>query len=200
MRRTVIMVIAALAVFTATTHADDKAETAEIAKKSIDAIIVLLRDKALDESACKKKVEVELLKVFDLPLTAKLTLGRKYWPKLSEEERKTFQELFISNLVDTYFDKAKLFSDKKIVFEDPIKVKRKIHVPVHCMSKGEKIRITNKFYKSSKGWKVYDMEIQDISIVRSYGSQYAAILKEGTVADLLKQMRNVKPKDGQKKN
>ena len=171
--------------------ASDESDVAVLTKNTIDNVIKLLRDKTLTNEVCKKKVQKELLKVFDLPLTAKLTLGRRHWPKLTAEQRKIFQELFIKQLINSYFDKAKLFSDQTINYEEPVRVKRKIHAAINCVSKGEKIRINNKFYKSSKGWRVYDLEIQGISIVRSYGSQYAQILKDGTVDDLLKKMRKL---------
>ncbi len=199
MKKRVFAFLIALIVIIPQSRADDKSDVTALAKKTIDAIIVLLQDKTLTEPACKEKLQKELLAAFDLPLTAKLTLGRKYWPKLNEEERKEFQDLFIKNLVNTYFDKAKLFADKKVNYEETVKVKSKIHVPFHCISKGEKIRINNKFYKSRTGWKVYDMEIQDISIVRSYSSQYTQILKDGTVADLLNEMRKIENNEEPKK-
>ncbi len=122
-------------------------------------------------------------------MTAKLTLGRRYWPKFNAEQRKEFQELFIKQLVNNYFSKAKKFAGQEVVFDEPVKEGSKIHVLISFKSKGDKIRIKNKFYKSQEGWKVYDMEIQDVSVVRSYGSQYAEVLRDGTPEDLLKKMR-----------
>lgn len=182
-----LLISLALPVFHA--MADDKADVAAITKKATENVVKLLKDDSLDEETGKKKVREELEKVFDFPLTAKLTLGRKYWPVFNKEQREEFQDLFIKQLLDSYFKKAKMFSNQKIEYEEPKKVKTKLHAAINFVDKGEKITINNKFYKSSRGWRAYDMEIQGISVVRSYGSQYAAILRKGSAADLLEKMR-----------
>jgi len=42
-----------------------------------------------------------------------------------------------------------------------------------------------KLYHSESEWKIYDVEIQGVSIIRSYRSQFSEILKNGTIDDLL---------------
>ena len=50
--------------------------------------------------------------------------------------------------------------------------------------------MTYKLYKSKKDWKIYDLEIQGVSIIRSYRSQFSSILESGTVDDLLLKLEN----------
>ena len=45
-----------------------------------------------------------------------------------------------------------------------------------------------KLYVSKSGWRIYDIEIQGVSIIRSYRSQFAEILKNGTFDDLLEKL------------
>lgn len=45
-----------------------------------------------------------------------------------------------------------------------------------------------KFSKSENGWKTSDIDIQDVSIIRSYRSQFSRILREGTPVDLMIQL------------
>ena len=49
--------------------------------------------------------------------------------------------------------------------------------------------VVYKLYKDKAGFKVYDLEIEGVSIVKSYGSQYDEILRDGSVTDLLTKMR-----------
>ena len=42
-----------------------------------------------------------------------------------------------------------------------------------------------KFYNSKQGWKIYDIEIQGISLVRTYRSQFDSVLRDGTIDDLI---------------
>ena len=45
-----------------------------------------------------------------------------------------------------------------------------------------------KLYKSEHTWKIYDVEIQGVSIIISYRAQFTAILENGTIDDLLLKM------------
>ena len=65
---------------------------------------------------------------------------------------------------------------------------QKIHIPTYLVSKDRKISILYKFYDSEPGWKVYDLEIQGVSIIRSYREQFDQILQKGTFEDLLAKM------------
>ena len=46
-----------------------------------------------------------------------------------------------------------------------------------------------KLYPSNNIWKIYDIEIQGVSIIRSYRSQFREILQKGTIDDLLQRMQ-----------
>jgi len=70
------------------------------------------------------------------------------------------------------------------------KVKKRIHVTTHLVSKDDKIDMIYKFYKTKKqDWMVYDVEIMGVSIVQTYRSQFAGILKDQSIEDLLKKLR-----------
>ena len=45
-----------------------------------------------------------------------------------------------------------------------------------------------KLYKSKADWKIYDVEIQGVSIIRSYRSQFDATMQRGGIDDLLRKM------------
>ena len=46
-----------------------------------------------------------------------------------------------------------------------------------------------KFYSSSEGWKAYDVEVNGVSLIKSYQAQFSEIFKNGTVEDLLKELK-----------
>ena len=46
-----------------------------------------------------------------------------------------------------------------------------------------------KLYQSESDWKIYDVEIQGVSIIRSYRSQFSEILKNGTFDDLMLKLK-----------
>ena len=107
---------------------------------------------------------------------------------MSEEKKEKFTELYVKLLKTSYLDKLSLYSDEKVIFESPTQVKKKVHIPTVLISKDRKTSILYKLYKPAGGWKVYDLEIQGVSIIRSYRSQFDQILQKGTIDDLIKKM------------
>ena len=61
---------------------------------------------------------------------------------------------------------------------------------MELISKDKKVTIIHKLRKVEKRWKIYDVEIQGVSILLTYRSQFDDILSKGTVEDLLSRLEN----------
>jgi phospholipid transport system substrate-binding protein len=160
----------------------------ELLKKNLAAVVEVLQKKDLSQETKKQDIVDIVSPMFDFALMAKLTLGRKYWPDLKAEQQEKFTQLFIRRLRATYLDSLTLYTDEKIFFEPPVEVKQKVHIPTYLLSKDKKITILYKFYESEKNWRIYDLEIQGVSLIRSYQSQFHQILQTETFEDLLAKM------------
>ncbi|MHC4539275.1 MAG: ABC transporter substrate-binding protein [Planctomycetota bacterium] len=64
----------------------------------------------------------------------------------------------------------------------------KLRVPVELISGDETIIILHKLWRVDKHWKAYDVEIQAVSTLLVYRSQFKDILAKGTVSDLLSRL------------
>jgi len=49
-----------------------------------------------------------------------------------------------------------------------------------------------KMSNTKEGWMIYDIEIEGVSLIHTYRSQYNHILKSGEIEDLLTKMREKK--------
>ena len=165
--------------------ADDKSDAEALVKSKLDAVFAVLQKGDLDQQAKKQDINAILTPMFDFELMAKLTLGKKHWLGLPREKREKFTELYIEMLKTSYLDKLALYTDEKVIYEPPARVKKKVHVPTQLVSKDRKTSLLYKLYKPGDDWKVYDLEIQGVSIIRSYRSQFNESLKNGTIDDLL---------------
>ena len=165
--------------------ADDKSEVERLLKNNLDAIFTVLQKQDLEQQAKNDEIVEIITPMFDFELMARLSLGKKHWPQLSQEKKKRFTELFVKRLKTSYVNNFKLYTDEKIFYEPPIQMEKKIHAPTYLVSKDKKISILYKFYSIGENWKIYDLEIQDVSIIRSYRSQFRSILENGTIDDLL---------------
>ena len=164
---------------------DDKNAAKELLETKIDAALAVLQKKDLVQQDKNEQVIKIVEPIFDYDLMAKLTLGRKYWPDLSEKDRKKFTDLFVARLKATYIDKLSLYTDEKIAYDKPVQQGIKVQIPTKVISKSNSIAMMYKLYKSSNGWKIYDIEIEGVSLISTYRSQFYDILSKGTIDDLL---------------
>ena len=188
--KTLLVAFVSLLLFYQSAAADDKSEVEELLKNNLDVVITVLQKKDLKQQAKKKEIVEIVTPMFDFELMARLSLGKKHWSGLSQDKKKRFTELFIERLKASYLNNFTRYTDEKVLYEPPILVKKKIHTPTYLVSKDKKISILYKFYKAEKNWKIYDLEIQGVSIIRSYRSQFSSVLESGTVDDLLLKLEN----------
>ena len=189
MMKVLLYAVSSLLILSRPVIADEKIAAEEFLKGNLDAVFAVLQKKDLAPQAKNNEVVEIVTPMFDFPLMAKLSLGRKYWPDLTQDKKDRFTELFVKRLRKSYLDKLTTYTDEKISYESPVAIKKKIHIPTHLISKGKKISMLYKLYPSNNIWKIYDIEIQGVSIIRSYRSQFREILQKGTFDDLLQRMQ-----------
>ena len=74
----------------------------------------------------------------------------------------------------------------------PLVGKKKVQIQTALISKGTEYSILYKMFKTRNSWKIYDLEIEGVSLLRSYRSQYHHFLKKGGIDGLLAKMREIK--------
>lgn len=170
-----------------------------------EAVASVLANKGIDPNTKEKQINKIVCPIFDFPLIAKLSLGKKHWPKLSRQQRKKFTLLFTEKLRTSYREKITFYADEKAHFKPAVPKKNNtLEIPMELISKAKKVSILYKLRKAKyrikvkvgeeyqeklvKRWKVYDVEIEGISLLRTYRSQFNDILRNGTVEDLLLRM------------
>jgi phospholipid transport system substrate-binding protein len=164
---------------------DDKNNAKKILAGKLDAAIAVLQKKNMGQQEKDRQIIEIVRPIFDFPFMAKLSLGRKYWPGLSKEHKEKFTDLFIKRLEASYLEKLSLYTDETVVYKTPVQNGRKVEIPTEVISKDKIISMTYKLYKSKRNWKIYDMEVEGISVIVTYRSQFDQILDKGTFDDLL---------------
>ena len=175
----------------------DKMNAQDMLRTRLDAVIRVLTNSELKDEEKDKAILKIVTPIFDFRLMAFLTLGRPQWEALSKHEREKFVEAFIKHLKNSYRDKITLYTDQKIVFKPTVaKSKIKVEVPTELISKDSSLSILYLLWKKTKQpWKVYDVEVQGVSIVTTYQSQFKEALQKGTVNDLLVQLEETVEKE-----
>jgi phospholipid transport system substrate-binding protein len=176
-----------------TAVADVESEAAKLLKKSVDKIFTVLSDKELSIDQKKSKVIEITSPVFGFSLMAKLSLGKEHWSQFNAKQRTEFIDLFTDLFENFYIDKLDFFSNETVVFQPATIVKqKKVLIQTALISKGTQYSMLYKMFKTKNGWRIYDFEIEGVSILRSYRSQYHHFLKKGGIEGLLAKMREIK--------
>ncbi len=169
--------------------ADTGEDVKKLVKEKIDKVIELLRRKDIDKKIRNEKLIDTVNPIFDFKRMAMLSLGKKHWVSQNKVKQGQFSKLFVKRLQESYLEKLDLYTDEDVTVDEAVKVKKRIHILTHLVTKEDKKEMIYKFYKSKKGWKVYDVEILGVSIVQTYRSQFQGILKTKTFDELLEKLK-----------
>ncbi len=183
------LITAMVFVFCFPAFASDSTEVVEtLLKTKIDGVLNILSQDEVSDEAKRQQVMALINPVINFSLMAKLTLGKENWSRLTPEERTRFVDLFVERLKASYLNKVTLYTDQKVVYGKAIESSGKIHVPTYLEAKDGRVEIIYKFYSANDQWQVYDVEIDGVSFIKSYRSQFDEVLKNGTVDDLFTQL------------
>ena len=135
-------------------------------------------------------ISTEIESVFDFQELSRRTLSRQ-WKKFSAEQQTEFVKLFKELLQGVYADRLLAYSDQKILFDKEIMLKKgRAEVQSYLQtSDGNKIPLFYRLTDKSGSWKVYDIIIEGVSMVKNYRTQFKEILSKGSPDKLLEILR-----------
>ena len=127
--------------------------------------------------------------MFDDVELSKRTLARN-WNNLNVAQQKEFVLLFRQVLEKAYIDKILAYTDEKIVFERETMVSgNQAEVQTKIITSSKEIPIAYRVILKDGAWKVYDVVVENVSLVLNYRSQFNDILAKNTPEQLLEILR-----------
>lgn len=157
-----------------------------------DVLAVVKQDKAIQAGDNKKilaLVDEKVLPHFDFGKMTRLAVGGD-WRKASPEQQEALVREFRTLLVRTYSTALTGFKDQtvevkpaRLSSENDALVQSRINQP-----SGKPLAIDYKMGKGSKGWQVYDVTIDGMSLVTSYRGDFGAKIQQGGIDGLLKSL------------
>ncbi|HET6489085.1 MAG TPA: ABC transporter substrate-binding protein [Syntrophales bacterium] len=177
-----------LVLVSAPVHAATPLETV---RTEVNKVLDALRNKGLKEEAKKETLRLVYKEMFDQVELAKWSLGGNNWNKFTEAQRQEFVPLFQQVLEKAYADKILAYTDEKITFDREVTVtKNRVEVQTRVLTKSKEIPINYRVVQESDGtWKVYDVVVENVSLVMNYRSQFNDILSKNKPEQLLETLR-----------
>jgi phospholipid transport system substrate-binding protein len=159
----------------------------------VNSVLDVLRDPAMQGEANKeakeKKIESIADQMFDYIALSRLTLGRS-WREFNKEQQKEFVSLYRAILEKAYMDKILSYTDEKVLFDKEMMLsEKKAEVQTRIITKSAEIPISYRVYLKDGQWRVYDVIIEGISLIKNYRTQFREILVNNPPEEVLKILR-----------
>ena len=163
-------------------------------KVSVDQVIRILEDPALKPEAKAQErraaIRKEADKIFDFEETAKRALA-KHWQSLGEKDRQEFVSVFSDLLERSYISKIQRYSGEKITYagdsidRDVATVKTRF-----ATKQGTEVPVDYRMLKRGDRWLVYDVNVEGVSLVANYRTQFNKIIQTASYQELITKMKN----------
>jgi phospholipid transport system substrate-binding protein len=164
----------------------------EQVKATIDRVMEVLRDPTL-QSASKKaerreKLRQIILPRFDFTEMAKRALGNN-WNRYPDQQRE-FVTAFTQLLEETYADQIEGANGEKVVYLNERTDKNYAEVATKVISpKGDETSMIYKLHSVESDWKVYDIVVENVSVVNNYRAQFSRVLSNASMDELIKRIK-----------
>ena len=176
--------------------AEDMHPAATLVMKTADEMMARLRAERdavkKDKNHVNQLVEEIVLPHFDFENMSASVLG-KYWRTANADQRQRFRDEFKTLLLRTYANALVDNMDKKIEYE-PVRAKPnatdvtvRTNIP---QDGGFPLPINYSMELIDNEWKVYDVEIDAISLVKNYRTTFSKEVKESGIEHLIETLKS----------
>ena len=166
----------------------------ETVQAQINKALDVLRDPSIagesSEISKEEKILLIINGVFDYVELSKMALGRD-WKKMGAAQCKEFTELFGELLRNVYMDRILAYTDEEIIFTKENELsEKKVEVQSEIVTKSKTIPVNYRLVHKNNEWKVYEVVIEGISLIRNYRSQFRDILRKKSPQELIEILRD----------
>ena len=160
-------------------------------KSKIDGVVKVLEDPAMKSQTTERRQAIRAIstEIFDWQEMAKRSLGR-HWNSAPPDQREEYVRLFTNLIEGAYIGKIESYSGEKIdyvaeqVTGDNATVRTKIHTKA-----GTDIPVDYRLLRQGDKWLIYDVSVENISLVNNYRAQFDKVLASASFPELLKRLQ-----------
>lgn len=167
-----------------------------VIQTTMQRVIAILQDPAYQDPERNeeriKKVRELTLPQFDSREIAKRTLGI-HWRDRTEEQREEFIRLFIdlvektySSTLDRYREDTEFFFDREHIDGTYAEVDSRITAP----SLNKTFSLNYRLHLVEGRWLIYDVVIENVSMVRNYRTQFNRIINKSSYENLVQSIQS----------
>jgi phospholipid transport system substrate-binding protein len=158
-------------------------------KGSIDAILIVLKNADQDKQVKNNKITQIVHERFDFEEMSKRVLATN-WSSLSRQERDKFIDLFTKLLEASYRNKLDTYKNEYVEYKKELIRGQHAKVDTNIVTQTGTIPINYIMLRKETAWHVYDVVIENVSLVGNYRSSFNDIIKRDGFPSLIDGMKN----------
>ena len=157
---------------------------------AVEKVTTILKDPKLQAEAKRKELREVVYAKFDFAEMARRSLG-SHWQRRSAEEQREFVRLFTDLVENAYMNNLNGYQGEKVVVGGEKQDKEFAEVETKIITKkGEEFAVNYKLHQAGNEWKIYDVVIENISIVNNYRSQFNRVIAQSSFDELFRKMKD----------
>jgi phospholipid transport system substrate-binding protein len=156
-------------------------------RKTVDQVLAVLRDPQLKGVPRREKLSTLIRARFDFATMSQYTLG-KYWKSASPEEQKNFIRLYSDLLEESYIGRVEAYSNETVNYLSEKIEGDRAEVTTKVRSGNTELPIDYRLVQKNGEWFVYDVLIEEVSMIKNYRSSYGEIIRKDGFVSLLERM------------
>lgn len=144
-------------------------------KKAVTEVLEIIYDnEPLDAQAKEKAILDTLSQYYDLDVIIRRSIGRN-WEKIDLDHRDTILELIKQLVVRAYVDGMSTVSKPEIHYDTVRQLSpKRAEVQTNLSLGDQSIQLSYRFGQMSSKWQIFDILIENISLVATYRNQFDA--------------------------
>ncbi len=163
-------------------------------RDTVSTIVAILKNPALKTEAKKNERRDQLRRAiyarFDFTEMARRSLGTE-WRSLNPKQQEEFTKLFTDLLERAYLDQIESYNNEKFAYIKETVDQEYAEVQGRILTgKGEEYSLDYRLRQAGREWKVYDVVVENISLVNNYRSQFSRVIANQSYDELVRKMKD----------
>lgn len=158
-------------------------------KSVVNSILDILRDGSLSFEEARPRIRSEIQRGFDDVAMAQSVLSTN-WRSASESQQDEFRQLLMRTIESTYIGRVRAYTNETVEFRSESVNGNRAAVNTVIISNSGNIPIVYQLRQRRDGWFIYDVEIENVSMVSTYRETYRSVVRRDGMDGLLQQMRD----------
>lgn len=164
----------------------------EQVRATVDKVLTIVRSpdpKSKTQIAAQRAQLIEVIYPrFDFTEMAKRSLG-PHWARRTPEEQREFVRVFAALMGRSYAENIESYTSQNVLYTRESEDQNYAQVDTKIVAENRSpLSINYKLHSVDGDWKIYDLVIEDISVVNNYRSQFDRVIARSSFAELVRTM------------